>query len=350
MLNGKFMRDFFSKYRRLLLITSALLATISLLLLTLALSYQARHRQDPTRLGLSFSPKYAQQLGLNWRETYKHLLGELKPQHLRLMSYWDEYEQRPGVYRFDDLDWQFQQAAEHNVPVSLAIGLRQPRWPECHAPEWARRLPEKAFYVELENYLARAVQRYKNHPSLNSWQLENEIANRRFATACPGFNRQQLQREYDLVKQLDPHHPVIISAGNQSGIPLIGPVGDKIGFSVYKIANIEVLNKRFYWHFWYVPSWWHALRAALVEIIHDRPSFIHELQAEPWGPTPTVELSPAEQAKSMNPTKLKRNLDFALKTGMKEIDLWGAEWWYWRLQQGDQVLWQTVKELYSGQN
>ncbi len=95
--------------------------------------------KNPT-YGLSFSVKYSQELGLNWRENYIALLDDLDFDALRLKSYWDLHEPENDVYRFEDLDWQMDEAAKRGMTVSLAIGLRQPRWPECHQPGWAREL------------------------------------------------------------------------------------------------------------------------------------------------------------------------------------------------------------------
>ncbi len=60
--------------------------------------------------GVSFSAKYAEELGLDWRQAYLAMLCELKFERVRLMSYWDIIEASPGIYNFDDSDWQIKQA------------------------------------------------------------------------------------------------------------------------------------------------------------------------------------------------------------------------------------------------
>jgi hypothetical protein len=57
---------------------------------------------------------------------------------------------------------------------------------------------------------------------------------------------------------------------------------------------------------------------------------IHELQAEPWGPKGTEQLSDAEQMKSMSSKALLASLKYAKATKIAYIDLWGLEWWFWR--------------------
>ncbi|QQS18204.1 hypothetical protein IPL68_06255 [Candidatus Saccharibacteria bacterium] len=45
----------------------------------------------------------------------------------------------------------------------------------------------------------------------------------------------------------------------------------------------------------------------------------------------------------MSPARIRFNIDFAQRVGAYPIDLWGAEWWYWRYKNGDKTIWQTVK-------
>jgi hypothetical protein len=79
----------------------------------------------------------------------------------------------------------------------------------------------------------------------------------------------------------------------------------------------------------------HRLRAILIRLIWRKKSFVHELQAEPWGPTFIGKMSVAEQDKSMSPELLANSLKLAQKVGLYPIDLWGGEWWYWRSQHCD---------------
>lgn len=323
-----------------------LLITIVCLLIA-AKGFQARHADDAPILGVSFSTKYARELQLDPQRTLLSMLDEVNIKHFRLMSYWDEIEASPDQYDFSELDWQIDQVGRHEGTVSLAIGQRQPRWPECHIPRWASELDEDAYQEALLGFIKKVVVRYRDSPTITSYQLENEAANRHFGE-CPPFNEALLKREYDLVKQIDNNTPVTINASNQSGTPLFGQVGDRVGFSIYKKAGFRLFGKWIPWSFWYVPSEWHSLRALIVEISSGAEPFIHELQAEPWGPEATVNLSIDEQNKTMNATLLKNNVEFAQATGMKEIYLWGGEWWYWRKTvHNDSSLWDAAKIIYA---
>src|SRR3989338_6386002 len=55
--------------------------------------------------GVTFSPSYATNLGLDWRETYTALLDDMQVRHFRLPAYWEDTEWNPDEFHFDDLDW-----------------------------------------------------------------------------------------------------------------------------------------------------------------------------------------------------------------------------------------------------
>ncbi len=296
--------------------------------------------------GASFSIKYARELGLDWRETYQALITEMPIKKLRLMSYWDEIQPNiPNEYRFDDLDWQFEQAEKHGIKVSLAIGFRQPRWPECHQPKWAADVGEgtEAWKSALYKYMTTVVTRYKNHPALESYQLENEALNRFFGDCVDAAPTERLREEYDLVKAADSKHPIYMSLSDQHGLPVGEPRPDAYGFSVYRTVWNDKLPIDFYVTY-PTPVWYHRARKWWIETFRNREVFIHELQLEPWGPAATQSLSLSEQDKSMSTKQIKENLNFARKIGSDDIYLWGSEWWYWRREQGDNSVWQTVAE------
>lgn len=307
--------------------------------------YQHKHRNDPIRIGVSFSQIQTTNFGLDWKETYLAILDDLNVKQIRLMSYWSLLEKEQGKVDFTDLDWQMNEAAKRSVKVSLAVGIKQPRWPECHKPDWFVYQNEQQLQDTLFPFVKKVVEHYKDHPALQSYQMENEAANEIFAK-CYGFNQDRIKKEYELIKSIDSTHQVIINVTNQQGIPFFGQVGDRVGFTIYKKANIDAPWGKMYFNFWFVPSWWHAYRAQLITLIKDREVFGHEIQAEPWGPTDIWNMDDAEQFKSMNPGRLKDIVQFTEDTGLHDMYLWGAEWWYWRkVTKNDPVMWQTAKDL-----
>ncbi len=309
--------------------------------------YQVRHWNDKTELGVTYSLKYADELGIDWQDGFTALLEDVGFRRVRLMSYWDIHEPQNNVYQFSRLDWLFDEAERYGAKVDLGMGERQPRWPECHRPDWTEGMSTQQFDGELLEYIGVVANRYKDHPALEQYQLENEIFNNLFGD-CERVDRSRVQAEYDLLKEIDPDHPVVINVSNQSGTPFRQPVGDKVGFSVYFVAWGDWTGVGFYFRFWHVPPLWHSYRAGLIELMHgtDTETFIHELQAEPWGPGATVNLSTDEQEKSMTPDELYKRIRFGEQTGMSKIFTWGGEWWYWRLTEfDDDRYWNAIKEL-----
>ncbi len=331
-----------SKKRKTLYGVAALFVTYLILMCFFGAIYQLQHRHDKIELGTSFTPDVAQDLGVDWKANYIALLDDLKFRNFRLMSYWEDSEPTPGNYNFDNLDWQFQQADMRGAKISLAIGLRQPRWPECHQPDWASQLEttNKALWQQdLNTYISTVVNRYKNNPALQSWHLENEYFNRNFGS-CHDYSKARLNSEIALVKKTDPNHPVVITLADQLGFPFFGPFGDILATSLYRGNYVKFIG-----YFPYpIPTYFYSAKAFFIKLLHNKPIYIHELQNEPWGPKPTKELTSAEQLHYMSTSRMRGNFNFGIQTGMKKMYFWGAEWWYWRKTHfNDNSQWETVR-------
>jgi hypothetical protein len=293
---------------------------------------------DPKRFGVSFSLKQCRNFGIDPKKTLDWLLNEAGFRRFRLMSYWNEHEKEQGKYDFSQLDWQIKRIEKAGGVVTLCLGARQPRWPENHWPEWAWQAPKAERSRALLAYIQKVVERYKDSPALTSYQLENEALLQNFGKNSE-IDRERLVAEFNLVKELDPAHPVIMTVSDQWGIPLRAPIPDSIGFSYYHTvyAKGRYTSAHHY-------AWLHRLRTALIRLIHGRPVFIHELQLEPWGPTAIWKMNAAEQDKSMSPSHIARSIRLAKQTKLYPIDLWGGEWWYWRTtKHRDRSVWQAVQ-------
>lgn len=294
-------------------------------------------------LGVSYSLHRCSELSLNKKAVLKAALNDLSFRRLRLMSYWNIHEPRAGQYTFDELDWQLDMAADYGAHVSLCIGKRQPRWPECHLPDWAAELPRDEWRGRLYAYIKVVVERYKNHPALHSWQLENEALLKDFGYCRDGdYDHKRLQREFELVKRLDPTHPVIMTLSDSWGLPFKKPRPDAYALSLYRTAVSRrkgyFISKR--------PALFYAARVGAIKLFKQRAVFIHELQAEPWLSDAILKSPLEEQLARMNEATLQENVRFAQKTGIFPIDLWGLEWWYWLKEtQGHSDQWETVKAL-----
>ncbi len=309
--------------------------------------YIFTHKDQPYQIGVTFIPRYARYLGVEPKETFQAILDDLKPTNVRLVSYWNDIEKERGTYDFSELDWQMDMAEKAGAKVSLAIGLRQPRWPECHMPQWHLNQPKEVWYGDLKNVIGATVGRYKTHPALESYQLENEFFLSVFGE-CPDFSRDRLIDEYFYVKGLDADHPVIISRSNNAiGFPINEPQPDAFGVSVYKRVWDRTITRRYVEYPF--PAWFYGFLAGGGKIITGKELMIHELQAEAWTPDGMeIKTAPVEELyKSMNPERLEGRFNYAKGSGIKRMDLWGAEWWYaMKVNRGEPELWNTaVKEF-----
>jgi hypothetical protein len=309
--------------------------------------YVNKHKNQPLVLGATFIPDYAQSFGLDPVQTLNAMLSDLKLKQVRLVSYWSEIEPTPGKYDFSQLDQEFALANKHGAKVSLSVGLRQPRWPECHEPGWVTIDPNnrQSWEPQLNKFIETVVHRYKNNPALQDYELENEYFMKVFGE-CKDFDRSRLIAEYNLVKGLDTNHHVIVSrSDNWVGVPIGQPTPDEFAISVYKRVWDATFTHRYYEY--PLPAKFYAMLAGTEELISGRDMIIHELQAEPWTPNglQITQISKQEMYKSMNPQRLKSRIEYGEATGMRTIDLWGAEWWYYmKVKQNDPGEWNVVKQ------
>lgn len=310
--------------------------------------YIWQNRNKPLQLGATFIPDYAERLGTDPKETLSAMLYDLDIRHVRLVSYWDNIESQRGSYDFSETDWQFRMAEEANAKVSLAVGLRQPRWPECHMPGWAHKESKDVWYPELKKFMTAVIERYRTSPALVSYQLENEFFLTVFGE-CEDFDRDRLIEEAELVKKLDPHHKLIISRSNNGiGLPIGKPRPDEFGVSVYKRVWDKTVTKRYFKYPF--PAWFYGSLAGGGKILTGKDLIIHELQAESWTPDgyDITDAPISELYKSMNPERLKDRFAYAEASGMKHIDLWGVEWWYqMKVKRNSPELWETAKKEYQ---
>ncbi|HEY1645073.1 MAG TPA: hypothetical protein VGF75_01665 [Candidatus Saccharimonadales bacterium] len=311
--------------------------------------YIYTQESTPLQLGVSFIPDYAESLGLNPQQTMKALI-DIGVKQFRLVSYWNDMEPEPGVYNFSTLDWEMSYAEQAHAKVILVVGLRQPRWPECFAPSWAANEPQSVWQPQLETFMSKVVERYKNNPALQSWQLENEYFLKGFGI-CSNYSRSRLVSEFNLVSKDDPNHPIIIGRSNNAiGFPVGQPQPtNEFSVSVYKRVWDGGVTHR-YLEYPY-PAWYYAFLAGFEKIFLHKNMIIGELQAEAWPPhgQTITSTSLAEQNKSINATRLINRFKYGEATGMRDIVLWGAEYWYYRdVKLHDPSLWNVAKQEFKG--
>jgi hypothetical protein len=292
---------------------------------------------DPSKFGVSFSLKQCRNFDIDPTETLDWLIYEAGFRRFRLMSYWNEHEKQPGVFDFSLLDAQVAAITAAGGVLTLCLGARQPRWPENHWPDWAWDEAADIRSEHLLRYIRTVVTRYRQQPAVISYQLENEALLDNFGERSD-INVARLRAEYALVKHLDPSRDIIMTTSTSWGIPIHRPIPDIVGLSYYH----TLYRHGAYHRSNFVPAL-HRIRALLIRVLHNKPVFVHELQLEPWGPANIWEMPVSEQDKSMSPDQIARNVRLGRQMQATPIDLWGGEWWYWRMRQGDDRIWNAVK-------
>jgi len=294
--------------------------------------------------GVNFSQLHAQNLGLDWKETYLALLDDLKVKNIKLISQWDLIEQEKDKYNFEDLDWQVQKAEQTGAKILLVIGMKTPRWPECHIPDWAKNFSKEEQQKEILEIIEEIVSRYRFTKSIDMWQVENESF---FPFGeCPWTDKEFLKREIALVKSLDlQKRPVLISDSGEGSFWIQSArLGDIVGTTMYKKVWFHQLKTYITYPF---PSTFYNRKALYIDKIFGKKVIVVELQAEPWGPKLLYDLPLAEQQKTMNLEQFKYNIEFAEKTGLDTFYLWGGEWWYWmKVRQNQPEIWEEARRLF----
>lgn len=295
----------------------------------------------PMIYGVTFNYEYAQFLGLDPRKVYEAVLDDWKFKHIRISAQWNMIEKEMGKYGVEELDWMMNEAQKRNAHIVLALGQKTPRWPECHDPQWSKGLPNEEYRNKLNKFIEFIVKRYKNHPALEIWQVENEPL-LKFGN-CRMFSEELLKEELKLVKQLDPLHPTLTTdSGELSLWRKTAHAADLFGTTMYRVIWNKYLGYLYYDWF---PAAFYRWR---LQLNHKdfNTAYVMELQAEPWIPNGSVNsTSLDEQYKSMDIKRLKKNVAFAAKTGMPRAYLWGVEWWYWLEKQGKKEISDYIKTL-----
>jgi len=322
------------------------------LVLALVFSYLKFFKHYPHKIdlqakddfwGVTYSPKFAESLGLDWQETYVAILDDLGAKNIRIPIYWDQIEKNPGEYDFSTYDYIFSEGAKREVKFIANIGWRLPRWPECHQPAWLSDEDPGVIKERTLGVLENIVNRYKYHPEIVAWQVENEPLLDTFGE-CPDGDKDFLKKEIDLVKALDPDRPIIISAsGELSTWRHEADLGDILGTTMYRVV----------WNWWFgyfrypFPAWFYQEKAWLNDLSREQV-IISELQAEPWVPHGSLaNITFEEYNQSFDMRQFRANLQFAINTDFKQAYLWGAEWWYIQYQKGNSAYWDLAKQLFS---
>ncbi len=316
-----------------------------IIFLVYALSWAMSFRVYPAEWGVSFSKEHAESLGLDWKETYQAMLDDLSPTHIRISALWSTIAREKDVHQYDDLDWMMFQAARRGKHVTLVVGQKAPRWPECHIPSWAKE-NMSASKNDYLSFVTDVIHRYKLHPALETWQVENEPFITFDFGECVGYDPSIIHDELALIDRIDPEHSVMITDSGELNIWWKATrIGDVFGTTVYRMVRTPT-GQRFTYA--WLPPGLYKMRANLLGRPYNK-FYVSELQGEPWfhkgNPTNTPIL---EQEETMNPDILKKNIHYAERVGASRIYLWGVEWWYYmKTVRGDARYWEVAKAQFA---
>jgi hypothetical protein len=332
----------------------------------------------PVQVGISFSPRRAEYLGLDYRSAFTRLEA-LHFRVIRLTAYWDEVDQQG----YGQLDWLMNEAKRAGQPVALTVGMKGLGWPEFFIP--ASVMPaagltqgqdvasDSSLRDATLSFVEDTVLRYRDNPALIAWQVENEPFNR----AGPQrlwIDAEFLHDEITSVRQLDGHHrPVIVNAFShfnlvfdqasaRQGFDLrqwlgfeadsaerdalaVLNRGDVLGLDVYTAIGYRFLGQD---HMSNADGDWPDRLAKVRDLIRSqgKQAWITEAQAEPWESAANSYGDP----KSTSPQAMRSIFANLKEAGFSTVLFWGSEYWLWRADHGDSRWIDTVKAILLGES
>lgn len=292
--------------------------------------------------GITFSHTHLNYLKIPINDALD-LAMEMGFSHLRLGSYWREVEKSKGVYDFSVLENLLTRCEKTKQKVIMNAGVKSPRWPEFY---WPGYLKEKNFNNSEAKkrtllFIEKLIETLKNFSCITHWQVENEPldpSGQENLAVPVDF----LKEEIELVRKLD-SRPIILTLWandlkSRQLFPEVLPISDVVGLDLYyKQFMKSDKGKSFYEG----PRTNDDYLREIVKTSH-KEVIITELQAEPWEKDEKGYLS--KNPESISPKILESNLKKALSLGVKEILLWGFEYWYYQKSQGDNRYLEMIKE------
>jgi len=327
-----------------LLLLAFIASLLPLVGLTIFLFVGKATPAEKVEWGVTFGHSQAEDLGLDWQETFLALLDEANVRNFRIPVYWDELERENNVYDFSSWDWQLNEIEKRGGKAFLAIGFKLPRWPECRFPDHFQDVPRNVWEPPLFQMLRTVVLHYKDNPTVWAWQVENEPL--LDFGICPEKDKDLLDKEIELVRTLDPSRPIIITdTGENSFWIEAGRRADIIGSTLFRIIHDPRLGFVRYPY----PAIMYHRKSIWADWLFGKPVIFSEAQAEPWVTSPPISSHSLEdQYFSMSPEQLRANIQYFRDTGFDTIYLWGSEWWYWTHKtEATEEIWSIVKDVFS---
>jgi hypothetical protein len=312
----------------------------------------------PPVLGTTFSQLQCQYLGLDYKQTFQAIV-ELKLDAIRLCAYWPEIESLEGQFDFTSLDWLIEQSQQAGMEVTLAIGMKSPRWPEFHLPEWLKaqvNTTRQDQPLDADPVLRAAVTKYLTallthlqHKQIAYWQVENEALNKVIVANSRYLSPELITQEITLIKKIISPSAKILLTNSVNLFPFSDAdevafrqtlqQADAVGLNVY--TKVPVSRQ------WYVVAggfFWRKLRQwRQLAKQQKREAWVIESQAEPWEWHQLVATTKLQNP-STSPTRMIQLVNQLVEMGYQRIFLWGCEYWYWQELQGNGAWMKAVLE------
>jgi len=299
--------------------------------------------------GVTFSEKYATELGMDWQSSYIRILDDLGAKNVRLVAYWDDIEIERNTYDYSKIKWQLAEAEKRDINVIMTIGRKVPRYPECFEPTWWKNLDnEQERDSKLYEYMEKSVDTLKGYDSIKMWQVENEPF---FPFGeCTKIKWGVVKQEVELVKSLD-DRPILIQDSGEGGVWLPSyMLGDNLAISMYRKIWYDfwgVFFGKFVYFQYPLAHWTYKIKADIVRVPYEK-IIVTELQAEPWGPGINSKLTQESKDKTMSRQDFISTISYAQKAGFKDLYFWGAEWWLWEKDYNNNpYYWDTARALFN---
>jgi len=297
-------------------------------------------RVEIKNFGVTFSKIYAEELGLDWKKAYLSIFKDLKITKIRIPVYWPEVESEEGRFDFSSIDWMLEVGEQYNAEIILAVGRKLPRWPECHQPEWLKNYELGIKNQELLDYIKATVKRYDDREIVWAWQVENEP----FLNfgECENYDKYFVDEEIFLARSLT-DKPIIVTDGGEFGDWIRAyERADIFGSTMYR----HIYDKRVGEFTYPLPSLFFRLKRGLVELFYDKkPSFVIELQSEPWGSVSITEMNLEKQYELFGPERFNDMMKYIKGSGFDTFYFWGIEWWYMLKEQGYPEMWELALDV-----
>ena len=284
--------------------------------------------------------------------TFARVLDETGARYVRLSVEWSQIEPVEGRYDFTLVDALLRESERHGASVLLTVGVKGQRHPEYYIPAWA--FPDgrlgRGAVIELDSALAQralamirtTVAHVSASAAIDSWGADNEPYVMSARVGLLSLSRELVRAEVAAIRAADPQQrPVSIAHAQIYSFETVwrGVIedADVMAVSLYPFRNQPLLGRTFIFPIMELgpltPNFpYHAREAALA----GDGFWVTEMQAEPWAESDIRLFTPSNPSPNLDEAKLRRNLDYARRTGASRVYLWGSEWWlFTKERQGD---------------